>query len=250
MDYESLLGEYAPTQTPTFSVLLYGASGSGKTHLAGTFPEPFFIDADRGMRSLEMECPYLRLKDAATPFTLVLNVLQDALAGRGPWAPDKRLGKIKTIVIDSYTALIDDYMLPETMKEGKRNWLNEKATFDEYGKIKSRMTALASIIKDLSMKYFVVSTALVEEEKDENSGELIGKPLMTGKYRDKVQADFDETYFLRSATDMVSGSTKYMAHAQPYKFYRAKTRLTTMKTMEDPSFDKIQKTLKIFKKSV
>jgi len=35
-----------------FKVLLYGASGSGKTYMAGTFPRPLFLDLEDGMRTL------------------------------------------------------------------------------------------------------------------------------------------------------------------------------------------------------
>ena len=243
MNYTDLIKAYRPTETTTFAVLLYGHSGSGKTTLAGTFPKPFFIDADRGMRSLQGTLPYLQLQSSKTPFTLVLNVLQDALIKAGPWAPGGPLADVQTVVIDSLTALVDDYLMPEAMTEGRRNILNDKPSYDEYGKIKSRMTALASVIKDLSQKYNVVVTALVEEEKDENSGELIGKPMITGKYRDKVQADYDETYYLTAMTNL-QGPMTYKLYAQPFKWYRAKTRLTTLRSLDGPTFDKIKAAFK------
>lgn len=239
MTYENLIQMYRQETASTAAFLLYGHSGSGKTTLAGTFPKPFFLDADRGMRALTKQMPYIQLQTAKEPFTLILNILQDALNKAGPWAAGGPLGDVQTIVIDSYTALVDDYLMPEAMQEAKRNLLKDKPSFDEYGRIKSRMTALASVVKDLSQKYFVVVTALVEEEKDENSGELIGKPMITGKYRDKVQADFDETYFLQAVTS-VGQPMKYMLYAQPFKWYRAKTRITTLKTLEGPTFEKIQ----------
>jgi hypothetical protein len=115
-------------------------------------------------------------------------LLLDVVSGLLP----VRLGKIRTIVIDSVTSLIDDYLGVEAMNEAKRNVLMEKLSYDEYGKIQSRMTALSSVIKDLTHKYWVVMTALVEEEKDESSGKLTGKPKLTGKYRDKIMADFEK----------------------------------------------------------
>jgi hypothetical protein len=237
--YADLVEMYKPSKTTTFACLVYGPSSAGKTHFAGTFPEPFFIDADRGMRSLQGELPRIQLQKAEKPFSLVLSILQDAVASRGPWAQGGSLASRKTIVIDSITALIDDYMMPEAMREGKRNFLDEKASYDEYGKIKSRMTALASVIKDLALTKYVVMTALVEEEKDENSGLLIGKPMLTGKYRDKIMADFDETYYMEAVTPVGSGNLVYKLYAQSYRWYRAKTRLTSLKVMDDPSFQKI-----------
>lgn len=243
MNYTDLIKSYRPTETTTFAVLMYGHSGSGKTTLAGTWPKPFFIDADRGMRALNQTLPYLQLKDSKVPFTLVLNVLQDALIKAGPWAPGGPLASVETIVIDSMTALVDDYLMPEAMTEGKRNILNDKPSYDEYGKIKSRMTALASVIKDLAQKYNIVVTALVEEEKDENTGTLIGKPMITGKYRDKMQADYDETYYL-TATKPLTGPMEYKLYAQPFQWYRAKSRLTTLTSLINPDYSKIRAAFK------
>lgn len=237
--YAELIEMYRPSKASTFACLVYGPSGAGKTHFAGTFPNPFFLDADRGMRALQSTLPRLQFQKAAKPFTTILNVLQDAVAGRGPWAKGGALENIQTIVIDSLTSLVDDYMAPETMAEAKRDILNDKLSYDEYGKIKARMLALASVIKDLSLTKYVVMTALVEEEKDENSGEIIGKPMVTGKYRDKVMADYDETYYLESAAKMGQTKPSYFLYAQKYRFYRAKTRLTTLSSMEDPSFAKV-----------
>lgn len=244
--YTDLIDMYKPTVTTTFACLVYGPSGSGKTTFAGTFPDPFFIDADRGMRSLQGEFPRYQLQKATRPFTAVLNIMQDAVAKRGPWAEGGPLASRKTIVIDSITSLIDDYLMPEAMLEAKRDILNDKPSYDEYGKIKSRMTALASVLKDLALTRYVVFTALVEEEKDENSGELIGKPMMTGKYRDKAMADFDETYYFQTQPQL-QGPQKYLLHAQTYKWYRAKSRLTTIKSLENPSFAKLLESFKATK---
>lgn len=236
--YADLVSMYAPSPGSTFHVLIYGKSGSGKTRLAGTFPKPFFIDTDRGMRSLAGQYPRLQLQTSSKPFSMVLSVLQDALDNKGPWAPGGALADVQTIVIDSITSLVDEYMAPEVMAEANRSFINEKLSYDEYGKIKSRMSALASLIKDLAMTRYVVATALVDEEKDENSGVIVGKPLLTGKYRDKIEADYDETYYLEPSTS-VTGPTKFMLYAQPYRWFKAKTRLTNIKSMDDPSFAKI-----------
>ncbi len=238
--YSSLISEYEPDKSSTFGLLVYGPSGCGKTTLAASFPEPFFIDADRGMRSLGKIYPRVQLQDTETPFALIMSILTDALAGRGEWAPTGKLGKIRTIVIDSVTSLIDDYLGVETMNEAKRNVLMEKLSYDEYGKIQSRMTALSSVIKDLTHKYWVVMTALVEEEKDESSGKLTGKPKLTGKYRDKIMADFDETYYMECQTQ-ISGPPKFITYPRPYLWYRAKTRLLkpSVTAIVDATYDKI-----------
>lgn len=242
--YGDLIQMYKPEKTTTFACLVYGLSGSGKTTFASSFPEPFFVDADRGMRSVQKELPRLQLQDTDTPFSLIFNLLSDALYHRGPFASDGVLGDRKTIVIDSITSLIDDYLAPETMAEAHRNILTEKLSYDEYGKIQSRMTALSSLLKDLSHEFWIVTTALVEEEKDEASGRLAGKPKLTGKYRDKIMADYDETYFLEKSVPL-QGPPEYLLYTEPHLWYQAKSRLLKpVKVIKDPSYSKLVELMK------
>ncbi len=242
--YSSLIELYKPEPTATFGLLVYGPSGSGKTHLAGTFPNPFFIDADQGMRSLEGEYPRLPLRNAARPFATIVSILADAKSKSGDWAEGKPYGSIKTIVIDSITSLVDDYLYPEVMVEAKRSFVDEKLSYDEYGKVKSRLATIHSLLKDLTQSYFIIETALVDEEKDENSGELTGKPSLTGKYRNKIMADFDETYF-SLATTPIGKPTIYRIYTAPYKWFQAKSRLTQGKPIDDPSYEKIKENFRI-----
>jgi len=242
--YSELIEMYRPEKTTTFACLVYGLSGSGKTTFAATFPKPFFIDADRGMRSVQKELPRLQLQDTETPFTLIFNLLADALNHKGPFAQGQVLDGIQTIVIDSITSLIDDYLAPETMAEANRNILKDKLSYDEYGKIQSRLTALSSLIKDLSHEYWIVTTALVEEEKDEASGRLAGKPKLTGKYRDKIMADYDETYYLEKSVP-VQGGSEYLLYTEPHLWYQAKSRLLKpVKVIKDPSYQKLVELMK------
>jgi hypothetical protein len=46
------IGELSLEGNPISKWVLYGASGSGKTYMAGTFPKPLFLDLENGMASL------------------------------------------------------------------------------------------------------------------------------------------------------------------------------------------------------
>ena len=237
IDYASLVTDYNATlSVSTSRTLLYGAAGSGKTKLASTWPSPFFIDADRGMRSIDTtgKIKYMRLPGyiptnaiSATnisSFELVMNILKDAKNGTGEFAPGKSLADRDTLVIDGISALVDEFFLKEIMLINKKDPTTDKAGFDEYGQLKNQLVQLGMLIKDVSDKKYVVVTALIDEEKDALTGAIEGKPLMTGKYRDMIGGVFDEEYYMESL-DAGGGIQKYMMYAARYKWYEAKTRL-------------------------
>lgn len=243
---DSLMDTYKVETSETGSFLFYGKSGSGKTTLARTFPNPVFIDTDRGMNALKEETRRFKMETVDKPFLTVLTILKCALEKSGPFGKDGKYADCKTLVIDSWSSLIDDYMMPEAMVEGNRSMITEKASYDEYGRLASRQTLLSSLVKDLAKQYYVITTAITEEEKDDNTGELQGKPKVTGKYRDKIMADYDEVYYLESQ-DVVTAQgkqTRYMLYAKPFRHFQAKTRKTSISTMESPTFEKIKATYK------
>lgn len=232
--------------------LFYGQAGSGKTKLAATFPKCFFIDADKGMRSIAgvSDIKFIRLPGGKTAsnltginsFELVMSILTDAKNSSGEFAPGKLYADRQTIVIDSMSSLVDEFMLKEIMIANNRDPLTEKAIFDDYGQLKNQCMQLGVLIKDVSDKLNVVVTALVDEEKDLLTGALEGKPLMTGKFRDIIGGIFDEEYYLES-NDTGGGVQKYMLYAAKFKWYEAKTRLLSVNRLDvtNAGYDVIKK---------
>lgn len=241
--YDDLIQEFTPQSASTCRVLVYGESGSGKTTLAATFPKPVFIDTDRGMRGLSgTDIKRIRLPKGLA-FNTMMAILTDALLKKGAFAAGGKMADRQTIVIDGFSALADEYLMEEIMIAEKRDPLVEKPLRDDYGRLKTELIQIGNLIKDVSDSYNVVATALVDEEKDELTGALQGKPLMTGKYRDIIGAVFDEEYFLECSD--VGGQPKYMMYASKYKWYEAKTRLLKVSKMESPTFAKLRAEYKI-----
>lgn len=241
--YEDLVQAFTTQSSNTCRILAYGESGSGKTTLAATFPKPLFIDTDRGMRGLSgADIKYLRLPKGLA-FNTMMSILTDALRKSGPFAPGGKMADRQTIVIDGFSALADEYLMEEIMIAEKRDPLVEKPLRDDYGRLKTELIQIGNLIKDVSDHYNVVATALVDEEKDELTGSLQGKPLMTGKYRDIIGAVFDEEYFLECSDS--GGVPKYMMYATKYKWYEAKTRLLKVTKMENPTYAKLRAEYKI-----
>lgn len=243
--YDSLVQTYNRSQAATtFRCLLYGPPGAGKTRLAATFPKPLFVDTDRGMRSIPdgLDVKFLRLPEHAS-FKTVLDILTDLKNKRGPFAQGGTLADRKTIVIDSISSLADEYLMKEIMVGNKRDPLVENAQRDDYGRLKIELVQLGNLLKDISDSYNVVVTALVDEEKDELTGALEGKPLMTGKYRDIIGAVFDEEYYME-CVDAGAGQQKYYLYAARYKWYEAKTRLLKDKKHENATYETLRANFK------
>lgn len=238
--YESLIQVYNQSAaSKTFRCLIYGPPGSGKTTLAGTFPKPLFLDTDRGMRSIRgaTDVKFFRLPET-NPFRTVLDVLLDLKNKRGPFAAGGSLVDRQTIVIDSISSLADEYLMKEIMTGNRRDPLIENAQRDDYGRLKIELIQVGNLLKDISDTHNVVVTALVDEEKDELTGALEGKPMMTGKYRDIIGAVFDEEYYTECVD--TGGSHKYMLYAAKYKWYEAKTRLLKTKRHENTTYEKLR----------
>lgn len=245
--YSSFIQAYVgTTSAKTSRVLVYGGPGSGKTTFAASFPKPFFMDTDRGMRSIGdmKDVLFMRVPSNGSAFNTVYSVLNDARLKKGDFTAGQPLADRETIVLDGISSLADEFLLYEIMRENKRDPLVDKPQFDDYGRLKIELIQLGNLIKDVSDSYNVVVTALVDEEKDELTGALEGKPLMTGKYRDLIGGAFDEEYFLE-CTDVGGGNHKYMLYAAKYKWYEAKTRLMTLKRMDDPSYTKCRAAFKV-----
>jgi len=244
--YSSLIKTYdAREASGTFRVLVYGNAGSGKTRFASTFPKPLFIDTDKGMRSIPTgDIKMIRLPKVGT-YTMLLNILTDIRNKAGDFVPGGPLADRETIVIDSISSLADEYLMQEIMIGNKRDPIMENAQRDDYGRLKIALIQVGNVIKDISDTKNVVVTALVDEEKDELTGALEGKPMMTGKYRDIIGAVFDEEYFMERSE--VAGAVKYNLYATKYKWYEAKTRLLDQVRFEDANYDKIRASFRSLK---
>jgi hypothetical protein len=234
---------YTPNRKGPVSALMYGPAGSGKTTLAASFPEPLIIDMDRGLKSLEKPVKRIKLAGVAGAYDIVIEILRDALLGTGEFAAGKSLVGVKTIIIDSITALANEYLMPELMLTVPDTRKTEGPKFEEYGKLKYRMNQLSSIIKDLSAKMNVILTATPIAEKDDRTGITMGRPDIIGSYRETIGAVVDEEYYLEA--QVINGAApKFKLYAAPRGVYEAKTRTLSKFEFENATYPALQAALK------
>lgn len=238
------------TSSVYIRTLFYGESGVGKTRLVGTFPKPFVIDTDGGLRTLkEMHVPYKSYRRGDRKvYREILNILTDAAERKGPFAPDGPLGDRETMVIDGWTSLAD-VLLFEAMKGGVGVVVDPssaKPEWEHYGALKVRLQLISDKLSELEMH--VATTCNVRLDRDEKTGGYVGQPDIVGGFRSEILRDFDEVYFLtakRKRTDD-KDVVEYRAYTRPYGYYVAKSRDDIPEdVIRNPTFEKLYSSKKV-----
>jgi phage nucleotide-binding protein len=142
-------------------IVVYGASGAGKTSLIPTLPNPVVLSAESGL---------LSIRDANIPFIEIASMeqLQEAYM----WCRDSEEAKqFETVALDSISE-VAEVVLNHELKKNK----DGRAA---YGELNTTMTELIRAFRDLPKKH-VYFSAKLEKSQDE-TGRLLYNPSMPGK---------------------------------------------------------------------
>ena len=210
-------------------LLIYGASGTGKTHFIGTCPTPYVMDFDNGIESLAgMGVPFTY--DLYEP--LVTNTwdkfnakLQEFEAGR--------VQGVRTLAIDSLTAFCD-------MVEARVLRLNNHDVFhktqEDWGHELSTIEQVMYRLNQCSKYYHVVVTAHEQLKEDLVRGETFVVPIVSGKQMPfSLPKWFTEVYRLYTdRTKEKKPDYKMLTCAD--RRYSAKSRLGGLEETEIPNY--------------
>lgn len=228
---------YNPNPRQKAMLLVYGEFKVGKTLLASTFPGAFFIDADKGMRTIKGDVPpsYVVGDDEEKGlYKDIMAMLRAIRAGDPPF--DKI--KVQTLVVDGITALAQRLMnecMRYTPGKPARDPVNNKPEWDDYMMMKSRIASIITFAQDMGLN--VVATCREKIERDEVTGTFVGKPNVLGSYRDDVGYEFDDVGYM--TIEGKGEARKYMIYFSQYKYFGAGSRSGLPLKMESPTYEKL-----------
>lgn len=235
----------APDNDPIFA-LVYGASGTGKTHLMGTLGElgrVLIIDIDQGIKTLR-NAPDLKKAGFTNNITVVsfdkfkdLDEAYKLVAANDPKQWTKKFGveiaqPFDWIVWDTWSE-IQWYMLEELRSkdsEMKGNGLNfrKNVQIQHWGQVTDLNKLAVQQLR--ACKVNQVFTMQEKLDKDELSGTVYGGPAIHGKMVQEMPTYFDVV--VHTYTDL---SGNYCATNKAKGKWPGKTRLGVGQDYKNPT---------------
>lgn len=233
-------------------LLLIGMEGVGKTNFIKTMPRPIYLFSfDKGYQTLAGEDKITvgvcmdedrNRPHAYADFMLKFDELQKGKKYKGK---DETEEPYKTIAIDSISFL--STFLFDHLQRVNNN-IDKQGGYLVYGQVKSRIQDVLNRVVILSE--YVVVTALLDTDKDENTGELFFVPSVVGSIKSEIGAWFDAVFYLTVDKD-TNGNKKYSMLTVGDRRQKAKLRLPSsvanlINAREEPDYqalmNKINKT--------
>jgi len=244
---------------PGRKYIVYGMFGTGKTTLAASFPDPIFIDTDFGenVALVERGIPYM------TPpreryYTTTYNFIKSWINQSDVFDPEGGpFADRKTLVIDTWTKL-NATLLEEAAREGGRDLTKVKATFTDWGLLRSRQFSIMDAITQLcdyrgidvviTAQPAVMGDEMEEAKKGDDAdgyNQVVGMPSLIGGYKRSFGADTSELWYLETVQ---AATPVRRLWTQPRNSYYAKTRIGLPPSIDLPvteQYAKIKSLMKI-----
>lgn len=240
-------------ESPWTVWFLYGATGSGKTTAASTFPDPLFlVPANEGSElSLRGKgLPFIRVgKDATGKPVPVRQHLGEILTDLERLHAQMRAALAKgdeeaaysafpwsTIVIESMTHL-GDLLVEDVSDYGKR-----KMDQQGWGLISSFLRTLHSRLRNLDCH--VVYTALAKTSESEQGGIVTGGPNLIGSTAEKLPSACDVIAYLEEQPAAKGSEPVYRAYFRKHRWWQARSRFSSFpEHLDNFDFAKVQQHL-------
>jgi len=230
-------------------MMCIGASGSGKTHLASTFPKCYFLMTEPGGEDTFLNKTELS-KNVVGFDRLIPNSAQDTkqsfidLIKATQTAKEMALkGEIETLVLDNMTFLSENrwVYINEFEKELSRN--GELNTQGMYGKLArwlyqfTYMNLLSCPCNVIVNVHEMLESDEALEKKPDKSTPVLANIL--GGFRDKADGMFSFVFYL--AKTLQGKEYKYFARTNKGNQRNGKSRLALPDVIENVSYNTLKK---------
>lgn len=215
--------KFTDEQSNQFSSYLFcGLSGSGRTTCAATFPEPLFINTDKGLATLnDMHVAEISLEYGQKTSKDIIELL--LMLKHGTDLFENYIPK--TVVFDTLTTF--SYMLEEEIRSFPQDGKNraDGLFMGDYNIIKTRLLRTIELAKTLPMNVIFISN--LSKEKDETLGAMVEAPAVSGsKLSAQIPHLFNEVYYFQYDTKL----DNYVVNFKPTtKFPYCKTKNKKLK---------------------
>jgi hypothetical protein len=224
-------------------VLVFGASGVGKTRLLGTLPgRVAIVSAEGGLLSL-------RGKDGKYPSNLkvldVNEIIKSSGKDRLPTVTEKlyRIRKVYAYLLSDEAKKLFDWVCVDSLSEvasivqleGKRQFPDGKNSFQAWNFYQETLTELIKVFRDLP--YNIMYTCLNETVRDE-SGCRMEYPMISTKLQGLASSLLNEVFYY----DMIvneKGESKRKLVCQATSKTNTKDRSGNLEVYEEPDMTKI-----------
>lgn len=219
----------------------HGATGSGKTHAAGTFPSPLFIvpaneSSFYTLLGREESYDYIEVSNRvemtqAVGYLETQHATMQRLLRKGKEAEAYEAFPYETIVVESLSHYCE--LLVEDISRGGQQGMDQQA----WGKLSSHLRGLHARLSKLDAH--IVYTALSVDPDDKNK---VGKPMMTGKNATLVPAACDVIAYFEEIPGSKKSPPIHRAHFRRTGNYIARSRIRGFPArVDDFHFDKLVK---------
>lgn len=191
-------------------ILTCGEPGSGKTKTAGTWPNPFYIDAEGGLLSIrELDLPYFSLTQTSELLELK-NMLEQPANIR-----EKNFGvPVDTVVIDTVDEIARMFQRERIQGSGK-----DAMAVQDWGWLGEQLRNVLRGFRNLPIN--VVLNCHLKSQTDEDTGKVWLRPAIAGQVGDEIAGFVDLAVVLssRPVTEVQNGKNvkKIVRSMQTYQ---------------------------------
>lgn len=217
---------------PWKTIVLYGQSGIGKTSVAATAPDPFFLDSNMGLTSIEGRPGLEHVRSTTITSTSKLETVYDRFTGTGRPSLE---GKHKTAIFDHFDDIQAIYLEELGIKAHERDSRNliDEVSQRAFGIMGNGLRRYVRRWKALPLHKILI----VSEGMDRDTGKL--QPNLIGQLRNQLPYLADLILYMRidkkgRRVIELDGTSRYLAKCRAW--WLPERRLVVPDLADDPKF--------------